>query len=452
MPSFDVDLCVLGAGSAGVRLARRAAGYGARVLVVAEGPIGGTCVHAGCIPKKLLVYGSRFARAFEDARGYGWNLPGPPRLDWPALVAAKDRETARLGEVYASTLAEAGVEVVQARGVVLDANRVEAGGRIVSTRHLAIATGGHSVVPQIPGVEHAITSHEALGLARLPERLVVVGSGYIALELACIFHALGARTTIVHRGNRLLREFDAEASAFLAEELVRSGIAVRFGLEVRAIEARETGLLARLSDGSELATDELLFATGRRPSTAGFGLEQAGIALREDGAVVVDAFGETSVPGVYALGDVTGGECLTPVATAEGEAVARTLFGGGGPVARDHEHVSTCVFSQPAVARVGLSEEDARARYANVRVFRSRFRPLEHALSGRAERAFVKLVVDAASDRVLGCHAVGTEAGEIVQGFAVALRCGVTKAVLDATIGVHPTVAEEILTLRSPVT
>lgn len=445
----DVDLCVLGGGSGGVRAARRAAALGARVVLVEDRALGGTCVHAGCIPKKLFVYASRFARSFEDARGYGWSVP-TASFDWAALVTAKDVEVARLAAVYRRLLDDAGVEVLAGRGILRDAHHVQVGDRLLSTRHLVLATGGRPFVPDVPGCERAITSDDAFHLPSLPRRMVVVGGGYVALELASIARGLGVEVTLVHRGERLLRGFDADVRTVIGEELARAGISIRCEEQVAAIEVRERELAVRLAGGSAHACDLVLFATGRRPTTAGLGLESAGVALREDGAVLVDAFGRTSVPSVYAVGDVTGGTCLTPVAVAQGEAVARTLFAHGPPVALDPTHVPTCVFSQPAVASVGTSEEEARTRHAGVRVFRSRFRPLEHALSGRDERMFVKLVVDAESDRVLGVHVVGGEAAEIVQGFAVALRCGVTKAQLDATIGIHPTAAEELLTLREP--
>jgi glutathione reductase (NADPH) len=449
MGRHDVDLCVLGGGSAGIRAAVMSARHGARVALVEPHDLGGTCVNAGCIPKKLWMYASSFGFAFERARGHGW-VVGSPTLDWPAMLAGKDAEVARLRAVYAQKLEEAGVEFVRGRGRFRDAHTLEVEGRTLSAAHTLIATGGRPRVPALPGAEHAITSDETFRLPRLPARVVIVGAGYVALEFASIFRGFGSEVTLVCRGDHVLRGFDHDVGATLAEELTKHGITIHWRSEVRAIERGNGAWRAQLPRGPH-DCDAVLFATGRTPATGDLGLDRAGVAVRDDGAIVVDAHGRTSTTNIFAAGDVTGGAQLTPVAIAEGQAVADTLFAGRGSVAPEREFVPTCVFSQPQAATVGWSESVARERFGEVHVYRSRFRPLEEALGAHDVRNMVKLVVDAASDRVLGLHVVASDAAEIVQGFAAALRCGVTKAQLDRTLGIHPSVAEEFFSMRRAV-
>lgn len=446
MDDYDVDLFVIGGGSGGVRAARMAAALGARVALAEERHLGGTCVNVGCVPKKLLVYAAHFAEAFEDAAGFGWSVPRH-ELDWSRLIGNKDREIARLNGVYRRLLDDAGVVIHDARARLVDAHTVAIAGRSLRARHILLATGSWPVVPEIPGREHAITSNEAFFLERLPQRLVVVGGGYIAVEFAGIFNGLGVQTTLCYRGPLFLRGFDGDLRGHLALEMTKRGIELRFETEVREIRRIPDGLQLRLQNGESLETDTVMYATGRAPNTRDLGLDAAGVVTNAKGAVEVDGQYRSSVPSVFAIGDVTDRLNLTPVATAEGMALARTLF-AGVPTTVDYDNVPTCVFSQPNLAAVGLSEEAARERGLEVSVYRSSFRPMLHTLSGRDERALVKLVVDQASDRVLGAHMVGPEAGEIIQGLAVAIKAGATKTIVDQTIGIHPTLAEEFVTLR----
>ncbi|MDD9965856.1 MAG: glutathione-disulfide reductase [Myxococcales bacterium] len=449
MGDFDYDLFVIGAGSGGVRASRVAASHGARVAVAEEGRLGGTCVNVGCVPKKLLVYASSYAQAFEDSAGFGWR-EGSREHRWPQLIAAKDREITRLNAVYRRMLDASGVEVVEARARVVGPNTVSVGGREISARYILLATGGRPFVPAIPGVELAITSNEAFYLDELPRRMAIVGGGYIAVEFAGIFNGLGVETQLVYRGDLVLRGFDLDIRATLSDELRKAGIIVHYNSAPAALEQREAGIGLLLRDGGELEADRIMMATGRVPNSADLGLEQVGVKLNERGAVVVDAYSQSSVASIYAVGDVTDRIALTPVAIAEGKAVADTLF-GGAESAPDHDNVPSAVFSQPNVATVGLTESEARARFAHVDVYRASFRPMRHTLSGRDTRSLMKLVVDRETERVLGCHMVGEDAGEIIQGLAVALKCGATKSQFDATIGIHPTAAEEFVTMRTPV-
>jgi glutathione reductase (NADPH) len=446
MATYDYDLFVLGAGSGGVRASRVSAGLGARVAVAEERRLGGTCVNVGCIPKKLLVYASHYPEAFEDATGYGWRV-GESSFDWPRLIAAKDREIQRLNDVYAKLLADAGVEVIEGRARISDPHGVIVGERRYSARHILVATGSWPRIPEVPGAELAISSNEAFHLEELPPRTLIVGGGYIAVEFAGILHGLGSKVTQLYRGPLFLRGFDGDVRRFLADEMRKKEIDLRFEVNVDALERSAGGIRSRLTDGSTLESDAVLFATGRAPLTADLGLEEAGTKLDTNGAVVVDALSCSSVPSIHAIGDVTDRINLTPVALHEGVCLAQTLF-GGRPTPVDHENVPSAVFSQPPIGQVGLTEEDARERYGEIDVYRSEFRPLLHTLSGRSERCLMKLVVDRGSERVLGVHVVGDSAAEIVQGFAVAVKMGATKAQLDATIGIHPTAAEELVTLR----
>jgi glutathione reductase (NADPH) len=446
---YDFDLFVIGAGSGGVRASRISASYGARVAVAEERYLGGTCVNVGCIPKKLLVHASHFAEDFEDAEGFGWSV-GERKFDWARLIANKDTEIERLNSVYGRLLDEAGVTRMDGRARLVDPHTVEIDGRTHTAANLLIATGGWPTLPVIPGIEHAISSNEAFHLQSLPERVIVVGGGYIAVEFAGIWNGLGAQTTELYRGELFMRGFDDDLRRTLADEMRKKGIDLRFNANIARIEKHRGALRARLEDGTEIDADQILFATGRAPNTAGIGLAEAGVALDAAGAVVVDPYMRTSVPHIFAIGDVTNRLQLTPVAIHEGMAVAATLF-KDRPTRPDHEDVPTAVFSQPTLGTVGLSETDARARYGALDIYRTSFRALKHTLSGRDERTLMKLVVDRASQRVVGAHMLGPDAGEIIQGIAIALKMGATKAQFDATIGIHPTSAEEFVTMRTPV-
>ncbi|HWI17474.1 MAG TPA: glutathione-disulfide reductase [Vicinamibacterales bacterium] len=448
-PSFD--LFVIGGGSGGVRAARFAASFGAKVALAESRYLGGTCVNVGCVPKKFLVYGAHFHEDFETAAGYGWSV-GSPGFDWATLIANKNREIARLNGIYRRILVDAGVMVIDGHARLADAHTVEAGGRRHRARHILICTGGWPQVPNIPGKEHAITSNEAFFLERLPRRVVVVGGGYIAVEFASIFHGLGARTVQLYRGPLFLKEFDQGVREHLRDELRRKGVDLRFDTDIASIEKRADGtLLAKLKDGGgTIETDCVFFATGRRPMTDDLGLENTKVEFDERGHVKVDAHFQTAEPSIHALGDLIGRVQLTPVALAEGMAVARRLFRPAEYRELDYDLIPTAVFSLPNIGTVGMTEAAARKAGHELRIFESRFRPMKLTLTGSQEKTLMKLVVDAKTDRVLGCHMVGPDAGEIVQGLAVALKAGATKRVFDETIGIHPTAAEEFVTLRTP--
>lgn len=445
----DFDLFVIGAGSAGVRAARMAAQRGVRVAVAEPGPLGGTCVNVGCVPKKLYAYAAGFASAFEASAGFGWHLE-PARFDWETLKRNRAAEISRLNGVYERLLLDAGVTLIRGRAQLLGKGVVEVGGTRCRATHILIATGGHPVAPDLPGGHLAISSNEVFDLPQFPHRLVVVGGGYIACEFASIFAGLGAQVTQLVRGELPLRGFDDDVRAFVALEMHKQRIDLRLRTEPAHIEREGQNLRVTLRDGSCLEADTVLMATGRRPNTEGLGLEVAGVAVDGEGVIAVDAHYATSVPGIHALGDVIHRVQLTPVALAEAMVLVDHLFGGATRTL-DYEGIPTAVFTRPAVATVGLTEAQARERHREVRVFRSEFKALKHTLSGSDERTMMKLVVDADSDRVVGLHMVGEEAGEIVQGFAVAMKAGATKAVFDATVGIHPTAAEEFVTMRTPV-
>ena len=447
MSTYDYDLFVIGAGSGGVRASRMSAAYGARVAVVEERYLGGTCVNVGCIPKKLFVYAAEFRDHFEDAAGFGWSV-GQPSVDWPTLVANKNVEIERLNGIYRNLLSNAGAEIIEGRARLVDPHTVAVDGRSYTAEHILVATGSWPYLPQIPGIEHAISSNEAFYLDRLPQRVIIVGGGYIAVEFATIFHGLGVEVTELYRGELFLRGFDADVRSVLAEEMRKREVDLRFKADIARIDKHDAGLTATLGDGTRLDTDLIMYATGRLPNTYNIGLEAAGVEMNDIGAVTVDAYSRSTVPHIFAIGDCTDRLNLTPMAIAEGQAVAETLF-HDRPTQPDHTNVATAVFSHPPIGTVGLTEDEARQRYPAIDVYTSSFRPLKHTLSGRAERTFMKLVVDPASDRVLGCHMVGPEAGEIIQGFSVAVKCGATKAQFDATIGIHPTAAEEFVTMRT---
>ena len=430
-----------------MRASRVSAGYGARVAIAEPGRFGGTCVNVGCIPKKLLSYAAHFREDFELAASFGWSV-GEPRFDWRRLLANKDREIARLNGVYERLLVDAGVTIHRKRAEVAGRNAVRVGEKTYSARHILVATGSWPQVPQIPGRELAITSNEAFHLERLPRRALVVGGGYIALEFASIFHGLGVETTLSYRGVRLLRGFDAELGARMAEEMSAKGLRIHFGAEPAALARRPDGSLeVSFGDGSRQPAELVMFATGRRPNSAALGLEAAGVKLGADGAVLVDRFSKTSVDSIHAIGDVTNRINLTPVATAEAMWLARTLF-GGAPTPVDHDYVPTAVFANPNLATVGLSEERARERFGEIDVYKASFRALKLSLADSKECTFMKLVVERAGQRVVGAHMIGPDAGEVIQGVAIAVKLGATKAQFDATLGIHPTGAEEFVTMR----
>jgi glutathione reductase (NADPH) len=429
-----------------VRASRVSSSYGARVAIAESGRFGGTCVNVGCIPKKLFSYAAHFREEFEIAAGFGWTVEAP-RFDWATLLANKDREIARLNAVYERVLTLAKVEIMRGRATVVGPHEVEVNGKRHSAKHILVATGSWPVIPDIRGREHAITSDDAFHLERLPRRALVVGGGYIALEFASIFHGLGVQTTLSYRGKRFLRSFDAELGERVAEEMAAKGMTLHFGGEPVAIAKRDDGLEITYSDGPHQKADLVLFATGRKPNTANLGLEKAGVKLAADGAVIVDRYSTSTVDSIHAIGDVTNRINLTPVATAEAMWLARTLF-RGEPTAVDHENVATAVFANPNLATVGLSEEKARERFGAIDVYKTSFRGLKLTVTDHKERTFMKLVVDRASQRVVGAHMIGPDAGEIIQGIAIAVKVGATKAQFDATIGIHPTAAEEFVTMR----
>lgn len=448
--AYDFDLFVIGAGSGGVRAARFAAGFGARVAVAESRYLGGTCVNVGCVPKKLLVYGAHYSEDIDQAQGYGWTIDGAT-FDWKALIAGKDREIQRLNGIYKNLLTDSGVTLLQAHARLVDAHTVEVDGQHYTAEHILIATGGWPFVPDIPGREHAITSNEAFYLEELPRRVLVVGGGYIAVEFASIFHGCGAETKLLYRGDLFLRGFDGSLRDHLKDELIKKDVDLQFNADIASIEKRADGtLLATLKDGRTLEADCILYATGRRPMLDGLGLENLDVTLDQRGFVAVDEQFRTTTPSILAIGDVIGRIQLTPVALAEGMAVARQLFKPDEYRPVDYNTIATAVFSLPNMATVGLTEEEARAQGHKVVLFESRFRPMKLTMTNSLERSLMKLVVDAETDKVLGCHMAGPDAGEIIQGLAVALKAGATKRIFDDTLGIHPTAAEEFVTMRTP--
>ncbi len=445
----EVDLFVIGAGSGGVRAARIASGYGARVMIAEEYRVGGTCVIRGCVPKKLLVYASRFAEEFEDAAGFGWTVP-EPKFDWATLIANKDKEIDRLEKAYTANLGRAKVEIVKSRAVLVDPHTVKLSttGETVRAKHILIATGGWaSLGKDIEGREHVISSNEAFHLKELPKRILIQGGGYIAVEFAGIFNGLGSEVTLVYRGDNILRGFDEEVRNHLRAELEKRGIRILTKKIVEGIEKVNGGLDVELSDHEEVVVDKVMFATGRRPNVKGLGLEAAGVALNDKGAIAVNEMSQTNVPHIYAVGDVTDRVALTPVAIREGHAFADSVF-GGKPTRVDHSNVPTAVFSEPEVGVIGLTEAQAIAELARVDIYKTTFRPMKATLSGRDTRILMKLVVDGSTDRLVGAHIVGPDAGEMIQLIGVAVQLKATKADFDATMAVHPSAAEELVTMR----
>jgi len=448
MADHDVDLFVIGAGSGGVRAARIAASYGARVMIAEEYRVGGTCVIRGCVPKKLLVYASRFSDEFEDAAGYGWTV-AEPTFDWPALIANKDREIARLEAAYKSTLERFNVSLVESRAVLEDAHTVRlATGARVRAETILISTGAWPHFgPKIPGIEYAISSNDAFHLAKFPKRIVIQGGGYIAVEFASIFAGLGSKVTLVYRGENILRGFDDDVREHLRSEMRGRGITVNCGHTVTAIDKSGDEFVTQLSDNSTIIADNVMFAIGRRPNVMRLGIERLNVKIQEHGGIEVDEYSRTTAPNVYAVGDVTNRVNLTPVAIREGHAFADTVY-GGKPTPVDHSNVPTAVFSDPEVGVIGLTEGQAREQLRKVDVYKTTFRPMKATLSGRNTRSFMKLLVDGITDRVVGCHIVGPDAGELIQVVGIAVKMGATKADFDATMAVHPTAAEELVTMR----
>ena len=451
MAEFDVDLFVIGGGSGGVRAARIAAGHGAKVMVAEEYRMGGTCVIRGCVPKKLFVIGSHIKHELEDAAGFGWTVP-EVSFDWPTLVANKDKEIARLEGIYTTNVEKSGAKVVKTRAALEDAHTVRLGtGETVRAKYILIATGGapnHG--KETPGIEHVISSNEAFHLTELPKRIVIQGGGYIALEFAGIFAGFGSDVTVVYRGDNILRGFDEDVRKHVRTELEKHGITILTGCTVTEVAKHGKDYTTHLSNGSSIASDQVMFAIGRHPAVANLGLEKAGVAINpKNGGIQVDAWSKSSVDSIYAIGDVTHRFNLTPVAIREGHAFADTVF-GKRPVQVDHTTIPTAVFSQPEVGAVGLTEQEARAQFSHVDIYKTEFRPIKATMSGRDTRVLMKLVVDGTTDCVLGCHIVGDAAAEIIQAVAIAVKLKATKADLDATIALHPTSAEELVTMRTP--
>ncbi len=450
MTDFDYDLFVIGAGSGGVRAARMSAGLGARVAVAEDRYLGGTCVNVGCVPKKLFVYASHFAEDFENARGFGWDV-GESQFDWKKLLTNKNAEINRLNGVYERILGNAGAEIIDGRATLVDEHTVAIGGKQITAERILVATGGWPSIPDIPGKQHIISSNEAFYLEKLPDKIIVVGGGYIAVEFAGIYHGLGVDTTLLYRGPLFLRGFDQEIRETLHEEMQKKGINIQFNTNIASIDKDGETLKATLENGDILEAGQIMYATGRKPLTANLGLEQVGVEMNDNGAIKVNEEYQTNIPSIYAIGDVTDRVQLTPVALAEGMVLARRLYGAqDGAV--DYNDIPTTVFSQPNLGTVGLTEEEARATYDEVDIYKSKFTPMKLSLTDSDEKTFMKMIVDKKSDRVVGVHMLGPDAGEIIQGIGIAIKAGATKKVFDSTIGIHPTAAEEFVTMRDPVT
>lgn len=450
MSDIDYDLFVIGAGSGGVRAARMAASFGARVAIAEEQYMGGTCVNVGCVPKKLYVYASEFGKSFSDAREFGWHSE-VQKFDWATLRDNKKTEISRLNAIYRNLLSGVDADVIDGRATIVNSNTVAVGETHYTARKILIATGGWPHIPDFPGSDLAVSSNEIFDLASFPERIVIVGGGYIAVEFAGIFNGLGARVTQLYRGPLFLRGFDPDIRAHASQEIRKSGVDLRFETNVESIARSADGLQLTLTDGETLTADAVLYATGRNPNLNGLGLENVNVELTATGSIAVDGDFQTTEPGVFALGDCTDTMELTPVALAEGMAFARKQFGNTQP-AVDYEFIPTAVFCQPNIGTVGFTEDEARAEFGDITLYKSTFRPMKHTISGRDEKTFMKLIVDSASDRVVGVHMMGPDAGEIIQGIAIALKAGATKAIFDSTIGIHPTAAEEFVTMREPWT
>ena len=445
---YQYDLFVIGAGSGGVRAARMSAGFGAKVAIAEDRYLGGTCVNVGCVPKKLLVYASHFAEEFEIARGFGWDIENA-RFDWQHLIENKNTEIKRLNGAYQKILDNAGVNTIIGRATLLNNNTVRINEKNITAERILVATGGWPSVPDFPGKEHVITSNEAFFLDLLPERIIIVGGGYIAVEFAGIFHGMGVDTTLLYRGPLFLRGFDQDLREILAEEMRKKGIHLVFNNNIAAIEKVKDKLKVRFKNNEIRETDLVMYATGRRPNTSNIGLDKIDVKLNDNGAIIVNDQYQSSVPSIYAIGDVTDRVNLTPVAIAEGMALAKTLFGNQSTKV-EYADIPTCVFSQPNLGTVGLTEEQARKKYGDIAIYKTRFTPMKLSLTDSDEKTFMKLIVDKKSNRVAGVHMIGQDAGEIIQGIAIAMKAGATKAIFDSTIGIHPTSAEEFVTMRTP--
>ena len=451
MADYDYDLFVIGAGSGGVRAARIASTHGAKVAIAEEYRVGGTCVIRGCVPKKLMVYASHFPEYFEDAEGYGWSKP-ESSFDWKKLIANKDAEIDRLNGIYIKNLAGAGVEIFDSRAELVDAHTVDLVGlgKTITAERILVATGGTPRMPSgIKGIEHTISSNEVFHLDEMPKRVIVSGGGYIAVEFASIFNGLGAETHLIYRGEQILRGFDNEVRQFLFDEMTKKGVNIILNDSIEAVDKQADGLHISTTDGKSMVVDQAMLALGRVPAIEGLGLEKAGVELNKGGAIAVDSYSKTNIDSIYAVGDVTDRVNLTPVAIREGHAFADTVY-GGKDITVDHSGIATAVFSQPEIGTVGLSQEEAEAEYGDIDIYSSSFRPMKNILPGRDEKMLMKLIVDAASDKVLGCHIVGPDSGEMSQLVGVAMKMGATKADFDNTMAVHPTAAEELVTMRSP--
>jgi len=446
---FDYDLFVIGAGSGGVRAARLAAGMGARVAIAEDRYMGGTCVNVGCVPKKLYVYASEFGKSFKDSEGFGWRV-GEANFNWSILRDNKKEEILRLNSIYERLLEAPGAEVIHGRARILGPQNVEVNGSRFSTERILIATGTWPYVPEFPGSELVLTSNEIFDLEQFPQRLLIMGGGYIATEFAGVFNGLGSEVTQLYRGELFMRGFDDDIRSFLADEIRKSGVDLRFGSQIRAVHSAGDAFRVELDGGGELDADAILCATGRRPNVADLNIESTKVKFSEEGFIQVNEHFQTDEPSIFALGDLIGGPQLTPVALAQGMAFAKTQF-GEQPASVDYEYIPSAVFSQPSIGTVGFTEREARERFDQVTIYRSEFKPMKHTLSGREERSVMKLVVEDTNNRVVGVHMVGPDAGEIVQGMAIALRCGATKDDFDRTVGIHPTSAEEFVTMREPV-
>jgi len=446
---YDFDLFVIGAGSGGVRAARMSSTFGAKVAVAEERYLGGTCVNVGCVPKKLFVYASQFSSDFKSSAGYGWSEQ-EANFSWNHLITQKNQEIKRLNTVYEKLLKDTGVTLFDGRATIVDKHTIKVADQLFTAKHILVATGGWPSVPDFPGNDLVITSNQAFYLDTLPDSIVIVGGGYIAVEFAGIFNGLGVATTLVYRGDLFLRGFDENIRQHLAQQLQLKGITLQFGTSIVSIEKTSTGLTAQLDSGETLSAEQFMYATGRTPKSADLGLEKLGVELDEQGAVVVNPQYQTSIDSIYAIGDVTNRINLTPVALAEGMALANVLY-GKNPTQVDYNNIPTCVFSQPNIGTVGLTEAQAKQQFGDITVYKSIFKPMKYSLTDNQEQTLMKLIVDTKTDRVVGAHMVGPDAGEIIQGLAVAMKAGTTKAVFDSTIGIHPTTAEEFVTMREPV-
>ena len=445
MNKYDYDLIVIGAGSGGVRASRLSASYGAKVAIIEESRFGGTCVIRGCVPKKILVYGSLFASHFDDAKGFGWSITSASH-DWESLILAKDKELNRLENIYINMLKNAGVDLITGKAAVRDSNKVEVEGRTYSAEKILVAVGGKPFVPDFPGKEFIITSNEALDLKSCPKNIIIVGGGYIALEFAGIFNSLGAKVEIILRSNKVLSGFDHDIRNTITSELEKRGVSIYNDQAIKSLKEDKSGKLKLDLGETILTSDKVMFATGRTPNTLKLGIKEVGVGLNKKGAVIVDDVNCSSIKSIFAIGDVTDRINLTPVAINEGRVFAERFF-NNNPIKLDYNNIASAVFSQPQIATVGLTEEQARINF-EVNVFISRFNPMKNTISGRNEPTMMKIVVDKNTDKVLGCHMVGDDAAEIIQGFAIALKCGATKKQFDETVGIHPTSAEEFVTMR----